>query len=181
MSSVMALAENVNTGVVVAHITRAWGIRGEVTAEILTDFPERFDELSGVTLRRGATSREAVLERFRFHKGRVLLKFEGVETMNDALPLAGADVVIPESEVFAIQEEDVFYEFDLVGCSVELTDGSAVGTVGSILHTGAGELLSIAREGRAEALVPFVEAICIEVDVDARRIVIDPPEGLLDL
>lgn len=175
------MAENVNTGIVIARITRAWGIRGEVTAEILTDFPERFDALSEVTLRRRETSREAVLERFRFHKGRVLLKFEGVETMNDALPLAGTDVVIPESDVHAIEEDDVFYEFDLVGCSVELADGAVIGTVGSILHTGAGELLSIVREGRSEALVPFVEAICTEVDIDARRIVIDPPEGLLDL
>lgn len=181
MSAEMALAETEHTGVVIARITRAWGIRGEVTAEILTDFPERFDALAEVTLRRGGTSREAVLDGFRFHKGRILLKFEGIETMNDALPLAGYDVVIPDSEVFAIEEEDVFYEFDLVGCSVELPGGEVVGQVGSILRTGAGELLSIVRDGKSEALVPFVEAICIEVDIDAQRIVIDPPEGLLDL
>jgi 16S rRNA processing protein RimM len=177
----MTVAEQVNTGIVIARIARAWGIRGEVTAEILTDFPERFDEVAAVTLRRGASTRDAVLERFRFHKGRVLLKFEGVETMNDAMPLAGYDVVIPESDVFEITDDDVFFEFDLVGCSVELSDGEVVGQVGSILHTGAGELLSIVRDGRSDALVPFVEAICTEVDVDARRIVIDPPEGLLDL
>lgn len=177
----MIVAEQVETGIVIARIARAWGIRGEVTAEILTDFPERFDEVAEVTLRRGAAHRLAVLEKFRFHKGRVLLKFEGVETMNDALPLAGHDVVIPESDVYEIKEDDVFYEFDLVGCTVELPGGEVVGQVGSILHTGAGELLSVVREGRADALVPFVEAICTEVDVDARRIVIDPPEGLLDL
>ncbi|MBK6428748.1 MAG: ribosome maturation factor RimM [Blastocatellia bacterium] len=177
----MNSTEHVNDGIVIARIARAWGIRGEVTADILTDFPERFDELGKVTLRRGVACREAVLERFRFHKGRVLLKFEGIETMNDAMPLAGHDVVIPESDVFEIQDEDVFYEFDLVGCSVETVGGGAVGVVTGILHTGAGELLAIAREGRSDALVPFVEAICTEVDIDARRIVIDPPEGLLDL
>lgn len=177
----MTVAEHVNTGIVIARIARAWGIRGEVTAEILTDFPERFDVVAEVTLRRGEASREAVLERFRFHKGRVLLKFEGVETMNDAMPLAGHDVVIPESDVFEITDDDTYYEFDLVGCSVTLVDGAVVGTVGSILHTGAGELLSVVRDGQPDALVPFVEAICTEVDVDARRIVIDPPEGLLDL
>jgi 16S rRNA processing protein RimM len=177
----MTQVEQVNSGIVIARIARAWGIRGEVTAEILTDFPERFDDVSTVTLRRGAASREAVLEKFRFHKGRVLLKFEGVETMNDALPLAGHDVVIPESDVFEITDDDVFYEFDLVGCSVVLAGGEVVGHVGSILHTGAGEILSVVREGKSDALVPFVEAICTEVDTDARRIVIDPPEGLLDL
>ncbi len=177
----MTVAEQVDTGIVIARIARAWGIRGEVTAEILTDFPERFDEVAAVTLRRGASTRDAVLERFRFHKGRVLLKFEGIETMNDATPLAGYDVVIPESDVFEITDEDTYYEFDLVGCSVTLVDGAVVGTVGSILHTGAGDLLSVVRDGRPDALVPFVEAICTEVDVDARRIVIDPPEGLLDL
>ena len=177
----MTVAEQVETGIVIARIARAWGIRGEVTAEILTDFPERFGELSEVTLRRGASQRVAVLDGYRFHKGRVLLKFEGVDTMNDAMPLAGHDVVIPESDVFEITDDDVFYEFDLVGCSVELAGGEVVGNVGSILHTGAGELLSIIRDGRTDALVPFVDAICTEVDVDARRIVIDPPEGLLDL
>jgi hypothetical protein len=75
----------------------------------------------------------------------VLLKFEAVDTMNDAMPLAGHDVVIPESDVFEIKDEDVFYEFDLVGCSVELAGGEVVGQVGSILHTGAGELLSVIR------------------------------------
>ena len=94
---------------------------------------------------------------------------------------AGTDVVVPESDVFTIEDDDVFYEFDLVGCTVELAGGEVVGTVGSILHTGAGELLSVVREGRTDALVPFVDEICIEVDTDARRIVIDPPEGLLDL
>ena len=65
----MNSTEHVNDGIVIARIARAWGIRGEVTADILTDFPERFDELGKVTLRRGVACREAVLERFRFTKG----------------------------------------------------------------------------------------------------------------
>jgi len=177
----MPVMEQVGEGIVIARIARAWGIRGEVIADVLTDFPERFGDVSAVTLRRGASGRPALLERHRFHKGRILLKFAGVETMNDAETLAGLDVVIPEDELYTLPDEDLYYEFDLVGCAVVTTGGDAVGEVGAILHTGAGEILSVRRPGRGEALVPFVDEICVEVDTEARKIVIDPPEGLLDL
>jgi len=105
--------------IVVARVARAFGIRGEVSAEILTDFPERFENLSSVTLRRTGFERTAELERHRFHKGRVLLKFRGIDTMSDAEPLAGCTVEIPESELYELPEdEDVYYDFDLVGCVV---------------------------------------------------------------
>lgn len=169
-------------GIVIAHIARAWGIRGEAIADILTDFPERFESVEGVTLRRGATERHADLVSHRFHKGRVLLKFAGVDSMSAAEELVGCDVVVPEGELFELPEgEDLFYDFDLVGCDVVTTTGEPVGTVISIMRTAAGELLEVERPGKSVALIPFVDEICPEVDVDAKRVVVDPPEGLLDL
>ena len=161
---------------------KAFGIRGEVAADILTDFPERFADVEGVTLRRGAERREARLEGYRFHKGRVLLKFAGVDTMSDAELFTGFDVVIADDELYELPEgEDLYYDFDLVGCDVVSTTGEAVGTVESVMRAGAQELLSIRRPGGREALVPFVDEICVEVDVAAKRIVVALPEGLLDL
>lgn len=169
-------------GIVIARIARAFGIKGEVTAEILTEFPERFEDVEIVLLRRRGFEREAELESHRFHKGRVLLKFVGVDSMSDAELLAGCDVVIPEDELYELPEgEDFFYEFQLIGCEVETDSGDAVGVVEALMETGAGYLLRIRKTNGREALVPFVDEICVEVDTDARRIVIDPPEGLLTL
>jgi 16S rRNA processing protein RimM len=169
-------------GIVIARTVKAFGIRGEVAAEILTDFPERFADVEGVTLRRGDERREATLERHRFHKGRVLLKFAGVDTMSDAELLAGFDVVVAADELHELPEgEDLYYDFDLIGCEVVTASGEAVGAVESVMRTGAQELLSERRPNGREALVPFVDEICVEVDVAAKRIVVDLPEGLLDL
>ena len=168
-------------GIVIAHIARPWGRRGEVTADMLTDFPERFDNVSSVTLRRGATERSADLERHWFHKGRVVLKFAGIDTISDAEPLAGLDVVIPEQELHALPEgEDLYYDFDLVGCSVETAAGERVGDVERVLRTGGGQLLSVRRSGR-EVLIPFVDEFCVEVDIAAKRVIVELPEGLLEL
>src|SRR5688572_10104209 len=104
-------------GIVIARLARAWGIRGEIAADLLTDFPERFDDVSEVTLRRGAERRTAEVESHRFHKGRVLLKFVGVDTMSDAELLRGFDVLVGEDELHELPE-DFFYDFDLVGCEV---------------------------------------------------------------
>jgi 16S rRNA processing protein RimM len=171
-----------NEGIVIARIARAWGIKGEVFADILTDFPERFDDVTTVTLRRGATERPAELEGYRFHKERILLKFAGVDTMSDAELLAGFDVVVPEEELYELPEgEDLYYDFDLVGCRVETAEGDEVGEVERVMRTGAQELLVVRRPDGREALVPFVDEICPTVDVEGKRIVVDPPEGLLEL
>jgi 16S rRNA processing protein RimM len=174
--------EETSEGVIIARITRAWGIRGEAIADVLTDFPERFRAVGDVTLRRGGAERRARLQGHRFHKGRVLLKFEGVETMNDAEGLVGFDVVVPDVERVELPEgEDLFFESDLVGCEVVTRDGERVGAIEGFLKTGGGVLLSVRRDGGREALVPFVDEICVDVDLGARRVVVELPEGLLDL
>lgn len=171
-----------NEGIVIARLARAWGIKGEVIANILTDFPERFDDVTTVTLRRGAAERPAELEGYRFHKERVLLKFAGVDTMSDAEQLAGFDVVVPEGELYELPEgEDVYYDFDLVGCHVETMAAEPVGDVERVMRTAAHDLLVVRRPDGREALIPFVDEICPTVDLEAKRIVVDPPEGLLDL
>src|SRR4051812_25352013 len=97
---------------------------------MLTDFPERFDDVGAVTLRKGVSERPAELEGHRFHKGRVLLKFVGVDTMSDAEPLAGYEVVVPEEELYELPEgEDLYYDFQLVGCAVETRGGERIGEV----------------------------------------------------
>jgi 16S rRNA processing protein RimM len=153
-----------------------------VTADILTDFPERFEAVATVTLRRGVTERPARLERFRLHKGRVVLKFEGSNSISDAETLANFDVVVPEEELHRPSDaEDFYYDFQLVGCVVVDRAGEALGEVKGVLHTDAGPILELKRPRRPDALIPFVDAFCPEVDVEAKRITVELPEGLLDL
>lgn len=169
-------------GIAIARITRAFGIRGEVTAEILTDFPERFDDVTSVSLRRPGHERTAELERHRFHKGRVLLKFAGIDTMNDAETLVGLTVEVPADELHQLPDDgDQYYDFDLIGCAVTSVDGESIGIVESVVRGGAGELLSVRRSSGKEVLVPFVDGICVDVDTSAKRITVDLPVGLLDL
>jgi len=169
-------------GVCIAHIVRYWGNKGEVTANVLTDFPERFDDVETVTLRRGGVERNAELAAYRFHKGRILLKFAGVDSISDAEVLAGYDVIVPDGELHELpDDEDVYYAFQLAECHVVTTSGDEVGTVSGIVETGGADLLAVRRSGRDEALIPFVDDICLDVDLANKRIVIDPPEGLLDL
>ena len=165
--------------IVIARVVKARGIRGEVACSLETDFPERFHSLEQVTLWMPDGSRRSLtIDAAWFHKDRVILKFEGIDTMSAAETLVGARLIIRESDQLAL-EEDEFYEHQLIGMEVVTTEGHRVGTVIRLMRTGATDLLVI--EGERELLVPFADHICPEVDLDAKRITINPPEGLLEL
>lgn len=167
--------------VVIARIVKARGIRGEVACDIETDFPERFDQLERVTVWMPNDTRLSLeVEDHWFHKGRVILKFAGTDTMTAAEQLVGGRLVISEADALELEEEE-FYEYKLIGTSVVTADGRVVGRVARLLGTGSADLLVVETDDQRELLIPFVDEICTEVDVDARRITINPPEGLLEL
>jgi 16S rRNA processing protein RimM len=168
-------------GIVIARTLRPWGNKGEVSAEILTDFPERFADVKSVTLRRAGNDRVATIEGHRFHKGRVLLKFAGASTISDAETLVNFDVVIADDQLFEHAEDDFFYDFQLIGCSVVERAGTVLGEVTRVLHTDAGPLLEISRPQASSALIPFIDQFCPDVDVESKQITVELPEGLLDL
>ena len=166
--------------VTIARVLGPQGRRGEVAAELHTSFPERFAErhaLSGLAA--DGRRRELQLEEHWFHKGMVILKFAGVESISDAEQLVGMEVQIP-AEQRAELEEGAAYVSDLVGCSVMNRD-ALVGTVADV-QFGAGEapLLVVKREAQ-EFLVPLAAEFLKSSDVAAKRIVVDLPEGLLEL
>jgi 16S rRNA processing protein RimM len=165
--------------VAIAKIVRTRGLKGEVVAELLTDFPERFDGLETVTgvLPSGET-RELKIEKFWFQKDRVILKFHGTDSIESAEVLRDAEVCVHESEAVEL-EEDEFFDWELEGCEVETTGGEKLGSVREIMRTGGTEVLLIDGAER-ELMIPFAESICTEVDVENKRILVDPPEGLLE-
>lgn len=164
----------------VAYIARPQGVRGEVIADLLTDFPERFSKLSAVTVKKANGELVTLqLQTSRLHKGRVVLKFAGFDDMNSAEALRDARLLITADQLVKLPK-DSFYDFDLVDCDIITADGQALGKVTGVQHFGAAPLL-VVKDGDREHLIPLASSICTDVNVAQKRIIVDPPEGLLDL
>ncbi|MFC9439093.1 ribosome maturation factor RimM [Nocardia sp. NPDC057030] len=169
---------------VVGRVAKSHGVRGELVVEIRTDEPEaRF--APGSTLRgrlaRSKEVRDFTVESAREHSGRLLVFLAGVADRDAADALRGTLFVVDSDDLPPGDDPDEFYDHELEGLTVRLLDETVVGTVREVLHSAAGELLSVkaADDGR-EILIPFVTAIVPTVSLADRLIVIDPPEGLLD-
>lgn len=167
--------------VAVAKAARPRGLKGELVCDLLTDFPERFEWVEKLIGVAPTGERKWLrLERHWLQKGRVVLKFEGYDTPEEAQALVGWELTVPESEAVELEEGE-YYDWQLVGCRVETVDDRTVGTVREVLHAGAAPVLVIRDEGGRENLVPLAESICVEVDTEAKLIRVDAPEGLLEL
>jgi 16S rRNA processing protein RimM len=166
--------------IAIALVARPQGIRGEVVADLLTDFPERFAQRKQVWLGKSeADARVVELEQHRLHQGRVLLKFKGCDTRDDAELLRGQRVMIPREALAALPPDEFFY-FDLIGCALVMTEGQTLGVVNDVQDYGAAPLLVTEIAGR-EVMIPLAGSICTEIDTAHKRIVVALPEGLLDL
>lgn len=168
----------------VALVIRPQGRIGEVLAEQLTDFPGRFSRTPRVWLRADehAPPREGLVEHWRPHAGRIVLKLAGVDTISDAELLRGHELLVPWAERQPLGEDEV-YAAELAGCAlVDARTGAAVGTVADIDESsGAGTLLVVERTGGGELLVPFVKAFAPRWDLGTRVLTMELPAGLLEL
>ena len=166
--------------IVIARAVRTHGLKGEIVAELLTDFPERFDDVEElVVVAPSGERRMGQLEGYWFQKDRVVLKLAGYDDIEQAKELIGSDFAVRESERVPL-DEDEYYDWELEGCTVKVGDES-IGEVRSLLRTGGAEILVINDNAGKEQLVPLATPIIVEVNVAAKTIVIDPPEGLLEL
>jgi 16S rRNA processing protein RimM len=169
---------------ILARLVRPQGRHGEILADLLTDFPERFAERRRLFLVVSETSRtpprEVTLERHWLHKGRVVLKFSGIDSINAAKLLRGLLVAIPASERVPLSEGSVYIS-DLIGCEV-VDVSSAPVSVGKITDVDReSALLMVQAASGGEILVPFARAYLAEIDLDGKRIEMRLPEGLLDI
>ncbi len=170
--------------ITIARVVKTQGRRGEVAAELHTDFPERFAERRRLfALDERGDRRELQLEEFWPHQGRMVLKFAGVDTISDAETLIGSEIQIPLNERAEL-EPGASYISDLVGCVVTVAGEEGPHELGRIedVQFGAGEapLLTV-RAGKKEYFLPFAAAYLKSVDTQARRIEMALPEGMLDL
>jgi 16S rRNA processing protein RimM len=172
------------TGVTLARILRPRGLRGEVTAEILTDFPERLPKLQEVWLADGRSApRRVRVQRCWLSPsrgGQAVYHFADINSIEDAQSLRGLEVQVPIEQRARLADGSYFVS-DLVGCEVwEAGASSALGCVRDVEFPGGAPLLSIdTNEG--EVLVPLAAEFCLHIDVKAKRIDVSLPEGLRDL
>jgi 16S rRNA processing protein RimM len=165
--------------VVVGRIGKAHGIRGAVTVEVRTDEPEvRFAD-GAVLATEPPAAGPLVVESTKWHAGRLLVHFEGVHDRNASEALRGTELWAERPDDAAPADPEEFYDSQLVGLPVELADGTVIGMISEIAHLPSQDLLVVAREGASEVLVPFVTAIVTTIDVAGRRVVIEPPDGLI--
>lgn len=162
---------------VVARIGRAHGLRGEVSAELRTDVPEQRFQPGAVFTTDPADAGPLTLQDARAHSGMLLLRFAQVLDRASAESLRGVKLLV---DVGVSEEPDAWYEHELVGLPVQSTSGEHLGEVLRLDGGGAQDLLVVAVPGGHEVLVPFVAALVPLVDVEGRRVVVDPPGGLFD-
>jgi len=167
----------------VARVVRPQGRRGEVLAEPLTDSSARFQGLQQVFLENPGRAPQPIrVENVWSHQGRVVIKFSGVDSIDNADRLRGRHVLILEEERLPLPPNH-YYLWELQGCRVVTNrEGRQVevGTVTEVEPTGGVHLLHVAT-ARGDVLIPLAQAICTNIDTQARTILVDPPEDLLDL
>ena len=165
---------------VVGRIGRAHGLRGDVVVNPETDFPEtRFEPGQVVYRRQQGAVEPLTVERLRMNRGHPIVGFAGFASMTEAEALAGAELRVPLSALEPLPA-NTFYVHDLVGCRVETVGGEAIGEVAQV--SGEGRATHLVVNGAAgEMLIPLAAHICRDVDVARKVIVVDAPEGLLEL
>lgn len=172
---------------VVGHISKPHGTRGEVFVWPLTDRPEDIFA-AGHAVRLGDTegaldddAPDLEVERTpRPFKRGLLVKFVGLDDRDGTDPLAGRYLLVPVGMLAPLEDDEVFYH-QLLGMAVQTVDGEAVGTVREVFETEPAHLLQVRGEDGKEHLIPYTKRIVKTTDVEGRRLVIKPPPGLLEL
>lgn len=166
--------------VLVGRVARTHGHRGQVIVNVDTDFVEdRFAPGSTLWMLREGTPSPIVIRDAFVHHGRPVLTLEGVDSMDSAQALHGTELRVPASELRTLPA-GTYYHHDLIGCTAATVDGRTVGVVRAV-EGGAGSERLVIGQGRGEVQLPLSAPIWVEIDVAGRRIVIDPPSGLLDV
>jgi 16S rRNA processing protein RimM len=191
--------DSATSWIVLAHLLRPQGRKGELLAELLTDFPERFDEKKRVFLASpnfsGKEAQARAVEVISFwlpvgkNEGRIVLQFEGIDSITAAEGIAGLDVIVPQAERLPLDDESEYIS-DLIGCTV-YDRSTAVGVIDDVQFPStpdggrrlaeAAPLLAVSSPDGAEILIPFAKAFLVGIDVKERRVDMKLPEGLIEV
>ena len=160
--------------VAVGRITRAHGVQGELAVLVISEVPDRFADGETVWLEDGRT---LTVESSRPHKDRLLVRFREVQSREQAEALQRALLVVPESLSPQLPEGS-WWDHRIVGCTIETDTGRALGTVHDVIHTAANDVWSAVDDEGTETLIPVLRDVILDVDMDAKRIVVREIPGL---
>jgi|SRR5690625_931154 len=164
----------------VGEIVNTHGIRGEVKVFRISDFKDRFEVGKDLYLvQKNKPVQKVVIRSQRLHKGFILLKFEGYSDLNDVEGLKGAHLQISEEQQTELPKDEYYYH-EIIGCAVYTTIEEPVGDVKEILSPGANDVFVVINKEGKEYLIPNIKSVVKSIDVNDKKIVIDPMEGLLD-
>ncbi len=161
----------------VARLGAAHGGRGEIRVNAFGDDPQALIGYGALATSDGRSFR---IRSLKMVGGRLVGRLDGVADRNAAEALTGVDLFVDRDRLPPPEDDDTFYQADLIGLAVETTDGTPLGTVVALPDYGAGELLEIAPPRGPTLLLPFTRAAVPVVDIAGGRVVVDPPAGLLD-
>lgn len=166
----------------VGKVVNTHGIAGEVRVVRITDFDERFEPGEELYWFQDENSKpqKLIINTHRKHKTFDLLTFQGYTSINQVEELKGGILKVREDQLSDL-EEDEFYYHEIIGCTVETAEGEQLGKVKEILSPGANDVWVVQRPKQKDLLIPYIEPVVKQIDIDGKRIVIEPMEGLLDL
>ncbi|MEH7349829.1 ribosome maturation factor RimM [Gottfriedia acidiceleris] len=165
----------------VGKIVNTHGVRGEVRVISRTDFPEKRYVKGNILYffkENESTPIELIVTSHRVHKNFDLLTFEGYESLNSVEPLKNGILKITEDQLHELDKNEYYYH-EIIGCVVETIDGEEIGKIKEILSPGANDVWVIQRKGQKDALIPYIEQIVKEIDVENKKVKIELMEGLL--
>ena len=163
---------------VIGRIGRAHGVRGDLFVEPMTDEPDH--RYADGTVLMTSDNTTLTVATSKWHSGRFVVHFQGVDDRTAAEALRGITLSLEVDPAELPDDPDEFYDHQLVGLEVVLSDGSKVGDISEVIHLPSQDLLSVKREGDVEVLSPFVTEFVPDIDLETKRVTITPPPGLLN-
>jgi len=164
----------------IGKIVNTHGIKGEVKVKRITDFAERFAVGNNVYDKKGQNEFDPlIISHHRLHKNMDLLQFESYDNINDVEHMKGSVLYIKKDQLTELNEGEYYY-YEIIGCIVETAEGELVGEIDHILAPGANDVWVVKSPQGKEILIPYIDDIVKSVDVSAKKVIIDPMEGLLD-
>ena len=164
----------------VGVISSTHGIRGEVKVFPTTDDPARFKSLKKVILEAKRETLELTVERVKFFKQFVIVKFKGIDDINDVEKYKGAELWVTREDAVPLEEGEYFIS-DLIGLTVMTDEGEKLGTLKDVLQTGANDVYEVTMSGGKTVLLPVIDECVLDVDLEKGEVLVHVMDGLLDL
>ena len=163
----------------VGKIVNTHALKGELKVVSSSDFTEeRFARGNTLYIAYENQELEVEIATHRVHKGANLITFKNMNSINDVEKYKGCELLVSMEDLTDLEENE-FYYFEIIGCRVQTTEGDVVGEVTEIMQTGANDVWTIKRDGKKDALIPYIEQVVKSINVEEKLIVIEPLEGLL--